>query len=154
MMFATGVALLLTSAISALVPALDAFVYVDITPAVFARLSAQIYTHVPTLEALRAGTLNMIRLNNLEALVTFPSFHTTGALLFIWTFWTVPYVRWLAVIVNAGLIAATPLVGAHYFIDLAGGGAVAAFSLALAIRLYHRQSAAEKPVARVSPSRA
>jgi membrane-associated phospholipid phosphatase len=130
MIFAVGVALLLTAAVSVFTPAVNAFAYVDVTLPVLAK-SSGIYTYVPTLEALRDGTLHVLRLDNLEGLVSFPSFHTAAALLFIWTLSTVPYLRWPALFLNLGLIAATPLVGGHYFIDLAGGAAVAAISLAV-----------------------
>lgn len=124
-MLAFGLALVATAAISVFTPAVAAFVYLDLTPQVYANISSTVYTHVPTLEALRAGTLHSIRLDNLEGLITFPSFHTAGALMFIWALCKVPYVRWPAIVINSALIAATPIDGAHYFIDLVGGALVA-----------------------------
>ena len=56
--------------------------------------------------------------------------HTAGALLFAWATLKVPYIRWLGLALNASLIAATPINGAHYFVDLIGGAAVAGASLA------------------------
>lgn len=129
-LLATGLALLLTVTISVFVPAVDAYVYVDITPAVFSKISGTIYTQVPTLEALRAGTLDMIALDDLEGLITFPSFHTAGGLLFIWALWPLRYLRWPALALNTALIAATPTDGAHYFVDLIGGAIVAGLSIA------------------------
>jgi membrane-associated phospholipid phosphatase len=129
-MIAFGLALIATSAISVFTPAVAAFVYLDLTPQVYANVASTVYTHVPTLEALRAGTLQSIRLDNLEGLVTFPSFHTAGALMFIWALRTVPFVRWPAIALNFALIAATPIDGAHYFIDLVGGAAVAFAAIA------------------------
>ena len=129
-MIAFGLALITTSAISIFMPAVAAFVYLDLTPQVYANVASTVYTHVPTLEALRAGTLHSIKLDNLEGLVTFPSFHTAGALMFIWALRTVPFVRWPAVALNIALIAATPIDGAHYFIDLIGGAAVAFAAIA------------------------
>jgi len=41
----------------------------------------------------------------------------------------VPYVRWPAIALNAALIAATSIDGAHYFIDLVGGAAAIIFTL-------------------------
>lgn len=129
-LLATGLALLLTVTISVFVPAVDAYVYVDITPTVFSKISDTIYTQVPTLEALRAGTLDMIALDDLEGLITFPSFHTAGGLLFIWALWPLRYLRWPALALNTALIAATPTDGAHYFVDLIGGAIVAGLSIA------------------------
>jgi hypothetical protein len=125
LIFAFGIALLVTAGISMFTPAVAAFVYLDLTPSTYANIASTVYTHVPTLESLRSGTFRSIHLNNLEGLITFPSFHTTAGLMFAWALWTVPYVRWIGFIVNGALIAATPIDGAHYFVDLAGGVAVA-----------------------------
>lgn len=129
LLLATGIALILTSAISIFVPAVGAYVYIDITPGAFAKLANTIYTPVPTLESLRAGTFDVIELNNLEGLISFPSFHTVGALLFIWAIWPLRTLRWPAIALNAALISATPIFGAHYFVDLIGGAAVAFTSI-------------------------
>ena len=129
-MLAFGLALVATAAISVFTPAVAAFVYLDLTPQVYANIASTVYTHVPTLEALRAGTLHSIRLDNLEGLITFPSFHTSAALMYIWALRTVPFVRWPAIVLNCALMAATPVDGAHYFIDLVGGAAVAFAALA------------------------
>jgi hypothetical protein len=69
-------------------------------------------------EGLRDGTLRQIRFDNIEGLISFPSFHTAGGLMVTWVFrgyrwWSIP----LAVL-NALLITATVLTGAHYGIDL------------------------------------
>ena len=129
-MLAFGLALIVTSVISVFAPAVAAFVYLDLTPQVYANISSTVYTHVPTLEGLRAGPFRSIPLDNLEGLITFPSFHTAGALMFIWALRTVPYVRWPSITLNVALIVATPVDGAHYFIDLVGGAAVAFAAIA------------------------
>jgi membrane-associated phospholipid phosphatase len=132
---ALGVALAITVTVATFFPAVAAFVYLDLTPSGYANLSTSVYTHVPTLEALRSGTMQTIRLDNFEGLLTFPSFHTTAAVLFAWALWTVPYVRWPAMLLNVAMIATTPLDGAHYFVDLAGGLVVAAIAIATSARV-------------------
>ena len=67
-----------------------------------------------------------------------------GGLLFAWALLKTPYLRWPALAINGALIAATPVVGAHYFIDLVGGGVVAAISLFASQWLYHT-SARQQP---------
>jgi membrane-associated phospholipid phosphatase len=131
-MLAVGIALLMTSAIAAYVPAQNAWVYVDVTPARLARLPIEMQAHMPTLEALRAGTFGAIQLDNLWGLIAFPSFHTAGGLLLAWALWRVPYVRWPALVLNTVLIASTPIDGAHYVIDVFGGAAVATAALLIA----------------------
>src|SRR5262249_48360851 len=71
-----------------------------------------------------------IPLDNLEGLITFPSFHTAGAIMFIWALRKVPYVRRPALALNAALLAATLIDGTHYFIDLVGGAVVAFAAIA------------------------
>jgi membrane-associated phospholipid phosphatase len=149
-MIAFGLALIATSAISVFTPAVAAFVYLDLSPQVYANIASTVYTHVPTLEALRAGTLHSIKLDNLEGLITFPSFHTTGALMFIWAFWSVPFVRGPAAALNISLILATPIDGAHYFIDLVGGATVAFAAIAASYWLC-RYARADEDLAVVVP---
>ena len=153
MVVAFAIALSLTIAVSIFVPAVAAFAYLDLKGVGIDALSPSApYTHVPTMEALRSGALHVIKLDNLEALLTFPSFHTAAALMFAWATWTVPLVRWPSVLVNALMIAATPVNGAHYFVDLIGGSAVALLAVPLAAYLIglpgrpHRAgTAAESP---------
>jgi len=141
MMVAIVISLLATAFISVLTPSLTAFVYVDL--AQMASVPADIYTPAPTLEALRAGTMRAVRLDHLEGLVSFPSFHTTAAMIFAWTLRKVRYVGLAGILLNLTLIAATPLVGAHYFIDLVGGAVVAFAAMALSHWLCRRAKADE-----------
>jgi membrane-associated phospholipid phosphatase len=134
---ATGLALFATDIISAFAPSVTT-VYLDLGLPLHAAVPADAYTPLPTLQALRSGALYSIQLNAIEGLVSFPSFHTIGALLFIWALFTVAYVRWIALAVNVALIVATPIVGAHYFIDLAGGAVVALCTIGAARWLSRR----------------
>ena len=71
--------------------------------------------------ALRAGEFPLVSLTNLEGLITFPSFHTSWALLVAWAFR--PY-RWLfppMLIVNLAVVASTLTTGWHYGCDVVGG---------------------------------
>ncbi len=131
LIFAIAIALLVTDGISVLTPSVTT-VYLDhgLTLAAHASLPSHVYTPLPTLEALRSGGHYAIRLKDIEGLISFPSFHTTAGLLFAWALWPLRYVRWLALATNAALIAAAPMIGAHYFIDLAGGAAVAVMAVA------------------------
>jgi membrane-associated phospholipid phosphatase len=144
--FAAGVSLLVTVAISVFTPSITT-IYLDLGLPLHAEIPRPLYTPVPTLQALRSGAPYWIDLGALEGLISFPSFHTVGALLFIWALWTVPYVRWIALAINAGLIAATPFIGAHYFIDLAGGAIVALLAIAAAHQLNRRAVSAPRPPA-------
>lgn len=81
--------------------------------------------HIEALERLRSGQPFSLDLNNLPGLVTFPSFHTAAGIILVASFWRTalfPIVFAYSVI----MIASTPVLGGHYFIDLIGGAAIAA----------------------------
>lgn len=88
--------------------------------------------HLPHYLALRDGSLTRISFFELHGIISLPSFHTAVALLFVWIFWRVAVLRWVAVAVNGAMIAATPIHGGHYFVDLGAGALVAVAALAWA----------------------
>jgi membrane-associated phospholipid phosphatase len=141
MTIAVAIALLITVLVSVFTPSLTAFVHVDMPE--MANVPANLYTPEATMEALRAGTMRSVALNQLEGLISFPSFHTAAALIFIWTLHTVRYVSWAGVPLNLALIVATPTVGAHYFIDVVGG-VVVAFAAITASHLLCRRAKADE----------
>jgi hypothetical protein len=69
-------------------------------------------------EGFRSGALTVVRFDDLEGLISMPSFHVAGALIVTWAVRG----RLLLVIplaaLNLGLVAATVFCGAHYFVDL------------------------------------
>jgi membrane-associated phospholipid phosphatase len=127
---AYGIALISTIAIFVFVPAVGAFVYFDLTPAQYAALPIDVHTPARTLDTLRSGGLKIIRLDNLEGLIAFPSFHTAAAILYGWALWPIKSIRWPMVALNLATISTTPVCGAHYAIDVIAGAAVALGSIA------------------------
>ena len=81
--------------------------------------------------ALRSGAMTELTLSEAEGLITFPSFHTTWAILLAWAYrreW------WLFVpitFVNLCVIFSTLTSGWHYFADLSGGVLIAGFVICL-----------------------
>lgn len=69
-------------------------------------------------ESLRAATFQTIRFNDIEGLISFPSFHVAGALMVTWAFRSRRAWLWPLVVLNIGLIAATFMTGAHYVVDV------------------------------------
>jgi PAP2 superfamily protein len=118
-----------TVAALAIFPAACAFTYYGFE----STLSQARFIH--HFQALRDGSFVTIRFDDLEGLVSFPSFHTAGALMITWTFRG--YRRWFVpvAVLNLGLIASTVMTGAHYFIDVIATVALFVGSLA-AFRLY------------------
>jgi len=92
--------------------------------------------HLDALHYLRGGAPFALEPLQLSGLVTFPSFHTAGAIViataFLRTRWFWPSFAYAAV-----MIAATPIFGSHYFCDLIAGAAVAAGVLAVLARSGH-----------------
>jgi hypothetical protein len=126
---ALGISMICTALVAAIIPAVDAFIHVDLAPFGEGSLAPGVYTHSRTLNALRTGMFSTIRLNDLEGLITFPSFHTTSAILFAWALWPVRYLRLLGVIVNGLMILSTPISGEHYAADVLAGGIVASAAI-------------------------
>jgi membrane-associated phospholipid phosphatase len=97
-----------------------------------------------TLMMIRSGEWTSLDFSHVEGIITFPSFHTTLAILLTYA---VRHHRWaLAVLVplNMLLIVATLSVGGHYLVDLPAGAAVAFISI-FATRLI-RQLLAKFPL--------
>jgi hypothetical protein len=117
--------------LSGAMPAMPVFTHLGLQPGDYSNLApASGELHVPLLNALRSGTLRLISLDDAMGIIAFPSYHAALGVIFGVAFWSVPRLRWLALVLNAMLIAATPIDGGHYFVDVLAGVAVAAISLA------------------------
>jgi hypothetical protein len=131
--FAFSLALILTVAISTFVPAIGTYYGLNITPSQFPSLDSSLYTaQLRDILALRAGSLRHLEMFKLTGIVSFPSFHAASAVLYIWALWPARVVGPVATALNLLMMAATPVIGAHYVIDVFGGVALAATSIFLA----------------------
>lgn len=118
-----GAALLLSLALFYFFPARAALMfYVGAHPAYPTVTSGATGTIIGS---LRDGSVTVIDLAQLAGLLSFPSFHATSAILFVWAGWPLRKVRVPLIIVNGAMLAATPLEGAHYLIDVIGGVMIA-----------------------------
>ena len=96
----------------AVFPAVCAFNYYGFTPTFDeARFTAQ-FTGV------RAGTFSVVRFDDLEGLISMPSFHAAAGLMVTWCFRR--YRTWVIVLgcLNVLMVTATFMSGAHYFVDV------------------------------------
>lgn len=124
---------LATVLLSGLMPAMAMFVHLGLQPDDFPRLNpVAAYVHFSHLSALRDGTLRIVSLTQVEGIVTFPSFHAVLGVLFIRYFWISRITRWPALVLNAMLIAATPIDGGHYFVDVGAGVLIAVVAIKVA----------------------
>lgn len=80
---------------------------------------------------LRAHALGGIDLGTVTGVVSAPSFHTVCGVLFIAFSWRIVPLRLLIVPLNLMLLAATPIEGSHYLIDMVIGALVASTALVL-----------------------
>lgn len=121
---ATALALAITLTVFAFVPAAGTYAYLHIAPSEFTNLSPiTTAEQLKDIDVLRTGQQSLV--DGMKGLITFPSFHTVWAVLFMWGFYPIKQLRYAAIFLNLFVIASTPIQGAHYFIDLVGGGVVA-----------------------------
>jgi membrane-associated phospholipid phosphatase len=128
-------ALVVTITISFLAPAIGTFYGLHLSPEGFPSLNTTMYAaQLRDILALRNGTLRHLELFQLAGIVSFPSFHAASAILYMWALWPVRGFASLSIAMNTLMILATPVVGAHYMIDVIGGILLAAGSIMLAER--------------------
>ncbi len=91
--------------------------------------------------ALRSGQPMVVRFDDLEGLVSFPSFHVAGAWIVTWAFRRSRLFRLPLLVLNLLLTASTLLLGVHYGVDLVATAAMCGLSLWL-YRLYRQAASA------------
>ena len=157
--FAFGAALIVTTIISALVPAIGVYQQIGLDPSALHNLDPQAYIEqLRDLPPTRTGTLRHLDLMGLAGIVTFPSFHAASAVLYAWALWPVKWARPIAILANGAMLAATPIIGGHYFIDLFAGIAIAVIAIAGARKIGrvvedHSLRAGITPAAAGAPSK-
>lgn len=125
-----GIALALTMVMFALLPAAG--------PAVQYHLSGGPYAPQTGLEqkglidSLRSGAVRQIDLEHLHGLVSFPSFHAATATLLLWAAPSFGLLRRPLQLFILCMLAATPVEGNHYLVDLFAGAGNAFLAIRLA----------------------
>jgi membrane-associated phospholipid phosphatase len=92
------------------------------------------YIHLGVVDAIRSGHLTD-PYAELVGIVAFPSFHAASGVMLAWMCWHMPVIRWPLLIINLGLIVATPMVGGHYLVDVIAGIVLGACAIPVAKRL-------------------
>ena len=145
---------LITTIIGATVPvrgAMDRFASAKLQ-AVFGP-NAGIYP-LPYLDALRANAPHVLDLERLPGLVSMPSFHTASALLIAYCCRNIRFLNVLSVLYAVVMIASTPIMGGHYFVDLIGGAllVIAVVLIDRRISYSRRASLAGLPAVHAAPT--
>jgi len=109
--------------VGALLPALGAYHH-------FGMPDNGVAFFVPTIIADHSGALHVLDLSAAQGLVVFPSFHTAISVAVMVGCWRVRYLRSVALVINAVLIAGVPVWGSHYFVDLIGGAFIVGAAVA------------------------
>jgi membrane-associated phospholipid phosphatase len=90
---------------------------------------------------IRNGTLRVFALDDQQGLVSMPSMHTCMAILFAYALRRMPVIAYIAVALNAIMIASTPTHGGHYLVDVLAGAVLAVVTIMLVKRLrFHEPS--------------
>ena len=94
------------------------------------------YLHLADFRALRDGSFSTLDLSKAQGIITFPSYHAGLSLVTMWGFWIsrMTWLRWSGMTLAALTIAATPVDGGHYLVDVLGGVVIAIVSIAVAVR--------------------
>jgi membrane-associated phospholipid phosphatase len=135
---------LCTILISGLVPAAGPWMLAPARGVVDAHLVSQF-------EPIRAGTLRTIDLLDMQGLISMPSLHTILALLIVYAMWSTP-LRYAFVLLNVLTIAATPIVGGHYLVDLLAGAVLVTAVIAVRV-LAQPRAARSAAVVMTGPGR-
>jgi hypothetical protein len=99
---------------------------------------------------IRAGTLRTIDLLDMQGLISMPSFHAILALLIAYAMWRTP-LRYVFALLNVVTIAATPIVGGHYLVDLLAGAVLVVAVVAVRV-LARLRAAGSGPIVMTGPS--
>lgn len=151
---AVAVALAITLTVFVFLPAGNIYTGLNILQKDFPNLSFPgVFDHVAPLAAARGGVRFFIDFNALAGLISFPSFHTASAIMFSWAVIPLHRLRWCVFALNVLMVAATPVDGGHYFIDLVGGAIVAWIAILCAgllqrAEIRRRSHAARDPLLR------
>ena len=118
----------------ALWPTIYVFTYRQFDPLVAPALVQHVMSQ---LWSLHAGTFRVVELQDMQGLISFPSFHTAAAVAVTWSLRRQTRWLWMPVaLLNVGLISATVLLGLHYVTDLIGTAILLAGSCWMYRRLF------------------
>jgi membrane-associated phospholipid phosphatase len=128
-----AVASLLTGLVVTFVPAEGAYAFYAPPSEMFTSFSPKAgMWHHDVLTSLRTSPAPVLGLAKTEGLVTFPSFHTTLAIIIAYAVRGVRYVFVPVCALNAVMIVATLPEGGHHLIDLIAGALVAVLAIGVA----------------------
>lgn len=130
--------------LSTMFPAVASYVHLGLRARDYPNLDLDLsYAAAAELDALRAGRLMLIRLPDMQGIVTFPSYHAGLATVNLWAFLNGgrSKARILGAIAALGTIVSAPIHGGHYVVDVLAGIAIGTASILAACRLIYWRAA-------------
>jgi len=127
---------LVTIAISAVLPAVGPWVFLDLHSDMANGFLPTSSTSWPVFLGLRDGTFHTINGMNSEGIITFPSLHAALGMLFGAALWRVKGIKWAGLVLNGAMLISTPAYGSHYFVDVIAGVLIAAVCWIAAARFF------------------
>lgn len=79
------------------------------------------HNYMAMLAELRSSHRMVLDLEYKDGLISFPSFHTSAAVLSAVALWSTPYFRWVAAVWAALIVVSTVTTGTHYVVDTIAG---------------------------------
>jgi hypothetical protein len=150
-LLAFAIAFIVTIFVSALMPAAGPVVFVD--RASFAILKFTGATPLDHLARLRAAS-PLVFTDPPGGIATFPSFHTTVAVLAPLTLRRHHRTFICLLVLDAAMLGGTLTEGAHYFVDVLAGAGMAFFAHAAAKRIVGQESGVRRPALQRAPGEA
>lgn len=87
--------------------------------------------HVDDFFGMRDGTLKTLNLFTLKGLITFPSYHASIAIILLWGFWSISWLKIPALLLNSLVLLSVPITGGHYFADVIAGVIISVIAILL-----------------------
>lgn len=129
LVIAATFALVVTALSFPFVPAKGAFAFYKITNYPEISIHGE-WKVAETLDHIRNGA-KVVDHNALGGIVSFPSFHTVMAVLFVWAAWPTR-LRVPVFVLNVLMVLAAIVCGSHYLVDILSGAALGALSIIVA----------------------
>ncbi|MEQ8410383.1 MAG: phosphatase PAP2 family protein [Erythrobacter sp.] len=127
---AWGISLLITMLVFPFFPAHANFIVNGIDPAEVPGIMVPSgWSFAASFDGLRDGSILLIGRDELDGLVTFPSFHTSAGILLAAGFAPLGRIAWPLCLLNAAMVVSAVFIGAHYLVDILAGIAIALLGL-------------------------
>ena len=137
------------AAISALVPAAGPYAYFQPPKELFSSFSPDAgMWHYQVLQALRNEPVPVLSFMNVQGLVTFPSFHTSLAIITAYAVRGIKFVATPVAILNGIVIISTLPEGGHYLIDVIAGAVISTIAIVAVRTRYLAYSVVGRPTKR------